>query len=190
MRTDVEVALAPEATYERLAHAHAAGSMRALLGRLLLALAIIGTSVSVAATGRVSLELVVTIAVSWSFALLVQALAAAAVILPAAGRTVSTLRAFELWFRAHVPWSLWFLLPVLFFALAGRRVNDTVLVTFVLVPAVWTVVLLRAFARHVLQSRRVGLVTVVHQAVLWGLTLCYIAFAIGGWDRVLDEVGL
>ena len=187
---DLELALAPQAIYERLMHARAAGSPRALAGRLLLALAIIGTGVSASATGRVSVELVVSIAAAWSFALLVQAVAAAVVIAPARRRRVTPLRAFELWFQAHVPWSLWFLLPPLYFVVAGRRASESVILAAALIPIVWTALLMRAFARHVLQSQRAGIVTVVHQTVLWGLTLCYIAFAIGGWDRVLDEVGL
>jgi hypothetical protein len=59
-----------------------------------------------------------------------------------------------------------------------------------LIPMAWTALMMRAFARRVLQSTRAEIVTLVHQTVLWGLTLCYIAFAIGGWGRILDTVGL
>jgi|KBSMisStaDraftv2_1062788.scaffolds.fasta_scaffold232684_2 hypothetical protein len=187
---DLDLALAPEATYDRLVHARTAGSLRALAGRLLLAVAMIGTCVSASATGRVSVELAAGVALSWSFALLVQAVAAAVVIVPARGRIVTPLRAFELWFQAHLPWSLWFLLPPLYIVVAGRRPADGVALAAALVPMAWTALLMRAFARRVLRSPRAGIVTVVHQTVLWGLTLCYIAFALGGWDRVLAEAGL
>ena len=41
-----------------------------------------------------------------------------------------------------------------------------------------------------LKRQGVALATKLHQGIVWGLTLCYIAYAIGGWDRVLEEVGL
>ena len=103
---------------------------------------------------------------------------------------MTALRAFELWFQAHVPWSLWFLLPALYFSLAGRRVTEAPLAVAALVPIAWTIVLLHAFAARVLRARRAVAIVVLHQGIVWGLTLCYIAYAIGGWDRVLEEVGL
>ncbi len=190
MTTDLEIALAPAATFERLANSRASGRAGAFAGRLLLALAIIGTCVAADAARRVSFELVAGIALSWSFALFVQLLAAAAIIVPARARTVTVLRAFELWFQAHVPWSLWFLLPAIYFAVAGRRLTETPRAVAALVPLVWTVVLLHAFAARVLRSRRTAATVVLHQGIVWGLTLCYLAYAIGGWDRVLEEVGL
>ena len=190
MNMDVRLAFAPDATYARLAQERTSGDAGTLLGRIALAVAIIGTSVAVAATGRVSLELVASVGVSWSFALLVQALAAAAIIVPARSRRVTTLRAFELWFRAHLPWTLWLLLPPVIALAIGRQPPDTVLLVAALVPFVWTVFILRAFGRQVLGIRRIGAIATVHQVIVWGLALTYIAFAIGGWDRVLEEIGL
>jgi hypothetical protein len=187
---DLEIAISPATTFERLAAARASGRAGALAGRLLLALAVIGTSVAAAATSRVSIELVGGVALSWSFALLVQLLAAAAVIVPARARTVTALRAFELWFQAHVPWSLWFLLPPLYFSLVGRRLSETPLALAALVPMAWTVVLLYTFARRVLRSRRASAIVLLHQGIVWGVTVGYLTFAIGGWDRVLEEIGL
>ena len=190
MTTDLQIALSPAATFERLANERATGRTGALVGRLLLALAIIGTSVAAHAASRVSFELAGGIGLAWSFALLVQLLAAAAVIVPARARTVTALRAFELWFQAHVPWSLWFLLPALYFSLVGRRVTETPLALAALVPLAWTIVLLYVFAARVLRSHRAAVIVLLHQGIVWGLALCYIAYAIGGWDRVLEEVGL
>jgi len=187
---DVELALVPADTFERLARERAHGRVTALAGRLLLALTVMGTSVAISATGRVSVQLVASIAAAWSFALLVQAVAAAVVIVPARARLVTRLRAFELWFQAHLPWSLWLLLPPLYYVVVGRRPTDNLVMGAALIPMAWTALLMRAFARRVLRSPRAEIVTIVHQTVLWGLTLCYIAFAIGGWGRVLDEVGL
>ena len=190
MTTDLEIALAPAATFERLTNTRASGRADALVARLLLAVAIIGTSVAADAARRVSFALVGGIGLSWSFALLVQLLAAAAIIVPARARTVTALRAFELWFQAHVPWSLWFLLPALYFSVAGRRLTDTPLAVGALVPLAWTIVLLHAFAARVLRSRRAAVIVLLHQGIVWGLTLCYLVYAIGGWDRLLEEVGL
>ena len=130
------------------------------------------------------------IGLAWSFALLVPLRAAAAIWVPARGRAVTALRAFELCFQTHVPWSLWLLLPALYFSLAGRRVTETPLALAALVPIAWTIVLLHAFATRVLRSRRAAAFVLLHQGLVWGLTLCYITYAIGGWDRVLEEVGL
>lgn len=190
MTPDVELALSPALTYERLTRARASGDAVAVAGRLALALLLIGTSVAVSATGRVSLELVVTIGLSWSVAVAVQVVAAAAVILPARARAVPAGRAFELWCQAHVPWSLWFLVSPVVLALTGFRIPNTILVAIALVPLVWTGVLLHAFARRVLRSPHPAVLTAVHQSIVWGLALCYAAFAFGGWDRVLDEIGL
>jgi hypothetical protein len=190
MNQDVRLALAPDATYAQLVRERATAHAAPLLGRIALAVAIIGTSVAVAATGRVSIELVTTIGVSWSFALLVQAIAAAAIIVPARARRVTAARAFELWFRAHLPWTLWFLVPAGVFSLTGIHFSETVLFGGALVPVGWTILVLRAFGRQVLGVTRVNAMAAVHQVIVWGLALSYIAFAIGGWDRVLDELGL
>lgn len=190
MTGDVELAVFPAATFNRLVRARRTGSVRSLAGRILLALAVIGISVAIDATGRATVELTAGIGASWSFVLLVQALAAAAIIVPARERAVTTLRAFELWFQAHVPWSLWLLLPALAALVIGRKVGDTTLESLALIPMAWTLLLLRAFARQVLRARHALLVVAVHQAVLWGLALGYVAYAIGGWDRVIAEIGL
>ena len=190
MNQDVHLAFAPDVTYARLVRERATAHVAPLLGRIALAAAIIGTSVAVGATGRVSIELVTTIGVSWSFALLVQAIAAAAIIVPARARRVTTARAFELWFRAHLPWTVWLLVPVGVFNLTGVHLSETVLFAGALVPLVWTILVLRAFGRQVLGVARMGAMATVHQVIVWSLTLSYIAFAIGGWDRVLDELGL
>ena len=190
MNRDLQLALAPDTTYVQLVRERATAHVPSLVGRIALAVAIIGTSVAIAATGRISIELVTTIGVSWSFALLVQAIAAAAIIVPARARRVTTARAFELWFRAHLPWTSWFLVPAGVFSLTGVHVSETVLFAGALVPLVWTILLLRAFGRQVLGVTRVSAMAAVHQVIVWGLTLSYIAFAIGGWDRVLDELGL
>jgi len=190
MNDDVQLAFAPDATYARLVRERATAQVGPMLGRIALALAVIGTSVAVAATGRVSIELVTTIGVSWSFALLVQAIAAAAVIVPARTRRVTATRAFELWFRAHLPWTVWFLVPAGVFGLTGVRFSETALFAGALVPLVWTILVLRAFGRQVLGVTRVSAMAAVHQVVVWGLALSYIAFAIGGWDRVFDYLGL
>jgi hypothetical protein len=188
MTVDLRLAFAPRATYTRLVRERTTGGGPALAGRLVLAGVVIGTSVAVLATRRVSLTLVATIALSWSFAVGVQLLAAAALILSARHRRVSTLRAFELCFLAHVPWSLWLLVPAAVLAVTGRAEPDTAILASAIVPTVWTVVLLRAFCQAVLETT--GARVAWHQGLVWALALGYVAFAIGGWDRVFAEVGL
>jgi hypothetical protein len=187
---DVELAIFPAATFDRLVRARRTGSLGSLARRIVLALAVLGVSIGIDATGRASVGLASGVGISWSFVLLMQAVAAAAVILPARERAVTMLRAFELWFQAHVPWSLWLLLPALTATVLGHKVGDGKLAGLALIPLAWTLLLLRAFARQVLRAPRPLLVVAVHQAVLWGLAVCYITYAVGGWDRMLAQIGL
>ena len=190
MNIDVQLAVSPASTFDRLVRARHTGSAVALAGRLLLTVAVVGVSVAIDATGRASVGLASSLGVAWSFVFVIQAVAAATVILPARGRGVTALRAFELWCQAHVPWSLWLLLPALTATVLGHKVGDPQLAGLALVPLGWTLVLLSAFARHVLRARRPLLLVAVHQAVVWGLAVCYITYAVGGWDRMLAEIGL
>jgi len=171
MNQDVRLAFAPDATYAQLVTERATAQVGPILGRIALAAAVIGTSVAVAATGRVSLGLVATIALSWSFALLVQAIAAAAIIVPARARRVTAARAFELWFLAHVPWTLWFLVPAAFSGITAAHVSESLRFVGALVPIVWTILVLRAFGRQVLGATRVGTLAMAHQVIVWALTL-------------------
>ena len=64
MNRDLQLALAPDTTYVQLVRERATAHVPSLVGRIALAVAIIGTSVAIAATGRISIELVTTIGFS------------------------------------------------------------------------------------------------------------------------------
>jgi hypothetical protein len=60
------------------------------------------------------------------------------------------------------------------------------------VPLAWTSVVIARFCQTVLgttaaDARRL---TLVHQLVIWGGTLVYVWFAVGGWSPILQTVGL
>lgn len=152
---------------------------------------LIGALTAMSTTGRVTAGLVFTVALSWSFVLAIQALAAAVIIALAPHRTVTVGRAFELLFLGHVPWSLWMLAASFSLIVIKPFMSLTLLLTMA-IPGVWTMVILSAFCRRVLGAGTVaaGGFAVLHQAVIWSCFLNYVAFAAGGWARVLQVAGL
>jgi hypothetical protein len=54
------------------------------------------------------------------------------------------------------------------------------------VPAIWTAILIFAFCRTVLDCGRREAIrrTVVHQAIIWSMTLVIFALAVQLWPRV------
>jgi hypothetical protein len=105
------LALAPRVAYERLL---ASDPVRgwAVVGRPAMVLLVIAVMVPIAAVQRVTVGLVATAALSWSFAVGVQALVAAAVIASAPRRRVRLATALDLWFAGHLPYSLWLLIAL------------------------------------------------------------------------------
>jgi hypothetical protein len=124
---------------------------------------------------------------SWRW---LQAIAAAGVILTARRRRVGLARAFELFFRAHAPWTLW-MLGIGGWAIVaqGEFQLDAVIVS-VLVPVIWTAIVVAAFSREVLGAggAEAWMRAVAHQVIVWAFGLSYIAWAAGGWIRIVEAV--
>ncbi len=150
-----------------------------------------GAAVTMTVTRHITLALVFHIALSWSVIVVWQALAGAAIILPAVNRRVNLARAFELLFLAYVPWAFYGFTMTALALVADLNVLILV-IALIAVPIAWTSVLIAAYCRTALGATDAGArrLTLAHQAMIWGGTLAYVWFAIGGWTPALDAVGL
>ena len=182
MTDDVAVARAPARTYARLLERPASVTWAQMLRGPLLVLLVIAASVSIAATGRVTASLIATSMLSWSFAVAVQVVAALALIALASSRRVDVATALDLLFLGHLPWSVWLLMAA---AAASLDVPRGVIGASVLLPVVWTMIIIGAYGETVLgcPRRRARILVLVHQALIWAFTVNYVVWNAGGWSR-------
>jgi hypothetical protein len=190
LSTELRLALAPAATYRRLVAARADATWRAALAPIVYSLLLIGSTVAIMATRRVTLGLVATVAASWSFVLFIQALAALALIASSRRRSVSLARAVELFFRGHAPWSLWMLAVAAVASTGSPRIGIEQVLATAVVPVLWTAIMVAAYCQTVLGTTQDGarLRATVHQAGIIGIILTYLAWAAGGWMRIAEAV--
>jgi hypothetical protein len=177
---ELRVALFPRRVYATLCTEPAAAPTRALLRRASLPLLWIALLVSMMVTLRVTVGIIVTAALCWSFVMLLQGFAGAGLIAAAPNRQVSRRRALDLWFAAHLPYSLWLIVPATWSTLRGDLAPGWVLLT-ALVPLVWTVRIGSAYCQTVLGTSRAGarVRLAVHQTFVWLLAIGYFLFAAG-----------
>lgn len=190
LSTELRLALAPAATYRRLVETRADTTWRAALTPILFSLLVIGCIVAIMAARRVTLGLVTTVAASWSFALLIQALAALALVASSRRRSVSVARAFQLFFRGHAPWSLWMLAVAAVACLDTPVIGLEQVLATAVVPIIWTAIMVTAYCQAVLGTTPDGarLRATVHQTCIIAIILAYIAWAAGGWMRMVEAV--
>jgi hypothetical protein len=180
---------APSEAYGRLAPGHRK-SLPGALKRPLLVAIVLGMAVSIYATRRVTLGLALSAILTWSFAVAVQALAAAALVMSSARRRSSLPSALDLFFMGHGPWSLWLIAAAAWSALLPRPDKmDMIVAASAVVPIAWTAVIVFAFCRTVLHDEpRVAVIrTLFHQSLIWTFTAVYIAVVVQLWPR---SVGL
>jgi hypothetical protein len=182
---------APAATYRALIEKPTSGRWRDALAGPLFTAILFGTLTAMGATRRVTLGLVVSGIVCWSFVPAIQLLTGIAVIRSVRGRTASIARDVELWFLAHGPWSLCLLALMVFTLWRTTTPNTPVMVVGLGITVVWNAVILRAFCRTVLgDAARASLVRVLwHQAVTWAFVGVYIALVTQLWPRFLGALG-
>ena len=187
--TEVVVAFAPEIAYRRLLTGAADRAELRLLQRLALILLVIGIAVPIMAVQRVTIGLVATTALSWSFVLAIQVGVGALVIASVPARGVGMSAALNLWFAAHLPYSLWMLAVSVLMA-TSREASAGLLIASAIVPSTWTFGLVSVFCRVVLQTSRGGARwrAFAHQLLIWTIALSYVALAAGGWFQVLGPV--
>jgi hypothetical protein len=151
---------------------------------------VIGTATAVAATGRLTLSLVVSGTLVWSFVPVFQLFTG---LLLVTGANIGAARALEGYFRTHRAWSLWLLTCAVVTLLPAHSVwLVMVLAGSFLVPLVLTARALLAFCREDLgfspdvSRRRVTL----HQGATYVGVLLYLNFAVGLGPRLLKMLNL
>ena len=188
---DVRVALAPLDTYRELTADSDEGSWRRALERPALVAVIVGTAVTLSSAERVPIGLVAMGILCWSFVPALQLLVGALVSGMTPARPLSMARAIELLFMAQLPWSLWVLTMtgVLTFTAVGLPLAVQVL--SLLIPGVWTSVIVSAFCRAGLgcTTRRARWLTTCHQTMTWTIFFGYVFLVSGFWARILALVG-
>ena len=188
---DLRLALSPFETYQQLAAHPVRGTWLRALERPALVAVIVGTAITMSAARRVPVGLVTMGIVCWSFVPLIQWMIGAAVIGRTYGRPMSMPRCLELLFVGQLPWSLWILARFGTTALATVNIGRTWEVLSLLIPGIWTTIIVFAFCRTALGCTvaRARLLTVVHQGLTW-TTLFIYAFAFSGvWSRLLALIG-
>ena len=162
------------------------------LARAALSMLVFSAAVVMTATGHVTLPLLFHVSLSWTFLVAWQALAGAAIVLPARSRRVGLARAFELLFLAHAPWSLFILVMTALEVVVEFHPPSLVGALTGVLPIAWTSFLVAGFCRVVLgtTSAEARRLTFVHQAVIWGGAAAFVWFAVGGWTPILQAVGL
>jgi hypothetical protein len=160
-----------------------------MLRRPLIVALVIGTAVPIMAVQRISLGLLVSSAVSFSFVVVIQMAVGAAIITTAGSRRVSLPWALDLWFAGHVPYSLWLLAVAAAFATMPAASLD-LLIVLAIVPAIWTAVIVAAFCRRVLGTSRDGARwrAAVHFLAIWAIGLELVALSAGGWFQVYGPI--
>lgn len=166
--------------------------LRAFAARLVLIVLTIACAAAVAATGRVTLPLLLSMVTAWALPLVgVQVALALLVIGRPAARTVGLARGLDLFFATHGPWSLW-LLAFAAWAIATSPIGQPVRTAqfTAIVPLAWTARLIYVFHREVLRcdARAALRRTALHQALTWGIA-AVVAFdslwprGVGLWER-------
>jgi hypothetical protein len=149
-----------------------------LFGQLLLVALVIGTSVSAAATERVTVRLVLTSTLAWAVVPVIQLLTG--MWLVRAVVPSQRVRALETYFDTHWAWSLWILaVHALLLVWPASRGCALWLVPTGMVPAVFTIRALRSVCRTVVgmpapAARRT---VAVHQAATYAIVAIYASWA-------------
>jgi hypothetical protein len=188
---DLRVAVSPLDTYRQLIAEPVRGTWRRAFERAALVAVIIGTAVTMSSARRVPLGLVLMGIVCWSFVPLIQWLIGLAVIGRARSRPRSVPRCLELLFLGHLPWSLWMLVMTGLYTFTRLRIGPPLQVISLLIPLVWTTIIVSAFCRTVLgcTPARAHVLTAAHQGMTWTAFFTYVFLTSGLWARLLALVG-
>jgi len=188
---DLRLALSPTKTYCELIAEPERGTWLRALERIAFVAILIGTAVTLSSARRLPPGLVLMGIVCWSFVPITQWLIGLVVIGRAPGRRLSVPRCLELLFAAHLPWSLWMLGTIGIDTFTPVPIPLVIQVLSLLVPAVWTTIILSAFCRIVLgcTPARAHLLIVAHQAMTWTAFFGYVVLVSGLWPRVLAFIG-
>ena len=158
-----------------------------LAGRMALVAVVVGTSVTVSATERVTVSLVVAGTIGWSFVPVLQVLTGLLLIRGRGRQTRISL--LDRYFALGWPWALWIVgvHATLLMWPGGRRLGLLVVAATAAIPILWTLRLLLDFSRRELgfDTRQAQIRVGQHQAVSYILFLIYVFFAVSLWPRVV-----
>ena len=165
--------MAPRETYAALARGGAASLVTALRRPLLAAL-LLGVSVAIAATHSVTPALVASTTLSWSYVVVLQLAIALPLIAGPARRTVGLIRAVDLFFAGHVPWSIFALLAAAWGFLPPGSPSWP-LAAAAIVPWLLTVRIVAAFFTEVLalEPAAARRRTILQQAITWTVFVAF-----------------
>ena len=182
---DVRLAFAPSATYAQLLEQ----AQPRLWQRVATAVLVIAVAAPIIAVQRVTIGFVALTAVSWSFVVGIQATTGALVIASARTRRIRMPHALDLWFAAHVPYTLWLLTSAVVLGSLPSASAD-ILIALAVVPSLWTAGIVSAFCRVVLGTTREGarLRAAAHFAIVWIIALEYVAWSAGGWFQITRTI--
>jgi hypothetical protein len=148
---------------------------------------VIGASLTVSATERVTVSLVVADSVAWSFVPALQLLTG--LFLIRGIRTSSRLDLLDRYFATGWAWSIWILgvHASLLMLPATRRFGVLAIAAAAAIPILWTMRLLLNYCRHDLglDSHRARIRVGQHQVVTYTLFLTYVFFAVSLWPRIV-----
>jgi hypothetical protein len=177
---DARLALAPTVTYAELL----AEAPTALWRRLGLFVLVLAVAIPIMALQRVTIALVATTAIAWSFVLAIQLIVGSVLIASVRSRPTGFMRALGLWFAGYLPYGLWLL------AVAALMSNMTgsveLVIVLAIVPSLWTAAIVSAFCRVVLGCSRAGARwrAAIHLLSVWTIGLEYVAVSAGGWFQI------
>jgi hypothetical protein len=165
----------------------AANPAKRLLSRMVLVALVIGTSVTVSATERVTLSLVLAGGIGWSFVPVLQALTGLLLIRGVDRRP--RLELLDRYFATGWLWNLWIVAihVTLLVWPAGRRLGILVIGAAAAVPIIGTLRLLLRYSQTELgfDAHGARVRVLQHQAVTYALVLAYVSFAVSLWPRVI-----
>lgn len=177
--------LHPTAAYRRIAQDYPAVGVAGALRRPAFVALVIGCAISIAGTGHTTAPLVVSTTLTWSWTVVWQLLAAAA-IARATSTPLTLAQRLDLLFAGHAPWSLWLLAMAAWSRLFPQFTDLYAILWTVIVPGTWTAVIVHGFCSGALGLPRRDAIrrTLAHQALIWGLAFFYVAWAVALWARV------
>jgi hypothetical protein len=160
-----------------------------MLRRPLIVALVIGAAVPIMAVQRVTIGLLASATLSFLFVIAIQLAVGALLIASAASRRVGMSRALDLWFAAHVPYSLWLLVAAAAIAAMPSAGLDG-LIAVAIIPAAWTAVIVAAFCRNVLGTTKAGARwrATAHFLAMWLIALQLVALSAGGWFQVYGPI--
>jgi hypothetical protein len=178
------VMLRPVTAYARLAQEPGPTTL-AMLGRPAFLALLIGSCVALSASSRFTLRLLVSTTVLWSFAPLLQLLAAVVVIRLLGDKRVSLPAGLDLYFLGIGPWSLWLLAVAGLYSFfpAERTITwgsdlGISVVTTGAIPLAWSALVTYGFLRGALglDLPRALLGFALHGMLVWGPVVAWFLF--------------